>query len=164
MAGLRTYPTYAMGGGYVLSGDVARMLVTVNLKMKLKFTPIEDATLGFWLMSMDLRHIDHNRFHTWAAPCCFKPPVRKDGQRVVTRYCAGSAGHCCPEASGSMKSRLHVSSPLGVSSCLPVCSQSQQTGWHSKAQQSTAQQTQHRTAQHSMAQYSMAQYSTGNTA
>ena len=75
-----------MGGGYVLSGDVARMLVTVNLKMKLKFTPIEDATLGFWLMSMDLRHIDHNRFHTWAAPCCFKPPVRKEGQRVVTRW------------------------------------------------------------------------------
>ena len=85
-AGLRTYPTYAMGGGYILSGDVANMLVTVNLKMKLKFTPIEDATLGFWLMSMDLRHIDHQRFHTWAAPCCFKPPVRREGQRVVTRY------------------------------------------------------------------------------
>ncbi|KAL0047425.1 hypothetical protein WJX82_003052 [Trebouxia sp. C0006] len=84
--GLRTYPTYAMGGGYVLSGDVANMLVTVNLKMKLKFTPIEDATLGFWLMSMDLRHIDHRRFHTWAAPCCFKPPMRREGQRVVTRF------------------------------------------------------------------------------
>ena len=86
LAGLRTYPTYAMGGGYVLSGDVADMLVTVNLKMKLKFTPIEDATLGFWLMSMDLRHIDHSRFHTWAYPCCFKPPARREGQRVVTRY------------------------------------------------------------------------------
>jgi len=86
LTGLRTYPTYAMGGGYVLSGDVANMLVTVNLKMKLKFTPIEDATLGFWLMSMDLRHIDHRRFHTWAAPCCFKPPMRREGQRVVTRY------------------------------------------------------------------------------
>lgn len=79
-----------MGGGYILSGDVANMLVTVNLKMKLKFTPIEDATLGFWLMSMDLRHIDHQRFHTWAAPCCFKPPVRREGQRVVTRY----ESHC----------------------------------------------------------------------
>ena len=86
LAGLRTYTTYAMGGGYVLSGDVADMLVTVNLKMKLKFTPIEDATLGFWLMSMDLRHIDHSRFHTWAYPCCFKPPARREGQRVVTRY------------------------------------------------------------------------------
>lgn len=84
--GLRTYPTYAMGGGYVLSGDVANMLVTVNLNMKLKFTPIEDATVGFWLMSMDLRHIDHRRFHTWAAPCCFKPPQRRDGQRPATRF------------------------------------------------------------------------------
>lgn len=44
--------------------------------MRLKFTPIEDATLGFWLMPMELRHIDHRRFFTWAAPCCFKPPKR----------------------------------------------------------------------------------------
>ena len=85
MIGLRTYPTYAMGGGYVLSGDVAKMLVTIHLNMKLKFTPIEDATVGFWLMSMDLRHIDHRRFHTWAAPCCFKPPQRREGQRAATR-------------------------------------------------------------------------------
>ena len=74
-----------MGGGYVLSGDVAKMLVTIHLNMKLKFTPIEDATVGFWLMSMDLRHIDHRRFHTWAAPCCFKPPQRREGQRAATR-------------------------------------------------------------------------------
>lgn len=45
-------------------------------RMRLKFTPIEDATLGFWLMPMELRHIDHRRFFTWAAPCCFKPPKR----------------------------------------------------------------------------------------
>ena len=44
--------------------------------MRLKFTPIEDATLGFWLMPMELRHIDHPRFFTWAAPCCFKAPRR----------------------------------------------------------------------------------------
>ena len=61
-----------MGGGYVLSGDVARTLVGVNRAMKLKFTPIEDATLGFWLMAMDLRHVDHERFYTWAASCCFE--------------------------------------------------------------------------------------------
>ena len=45
-------------------------------RMRLKFTPIEDATLGFWLMPMELRHVDHPRFFTWAAPCCFKAPVR----------------------------------------------------------------------------------------
>ena len=37
-------------------------------------------------MSMDLRHIDHARFYTWAAPCCFKAPVRREGQRIVTRF------------------------------------------------------------------------------
>jgi hypothetical protein len=84
--GLSTYPLYAMGGGYVISGDVVETLVDVNRRLKLKFTPIEDATLGFWLMSMDLRHIDHHRFYTWAAPCCFKAPMRREGQRIITRF------------------------------------------------------------------------------
>lgn len=101
--GLRQYPNYMMvcvcvgptmcwshshnqGGGYVVSGGVARTLVEVNNRMRLKFTPIEDATLGFWLMAMDLRHIDHQRFHTWAVSCCFKPPMRKEGQRIMTRF------------------------------------------------------------------------------
>ena len=53
------YPNYMMGGGYVLSGDVVTTLININRRMKLIFTPIEDATLGFWLMAMDLRHIDH---------------------------------------------------------------------------------------------------------
>jgi hypothetical protein len=77
-AGLKVYPNYMMGGGYVMSGEVCRVLVDVHARMPLKFTPIEDATLGFWLMSMDLRHVDHPRFYTWAAPCCFKAPVRWD--------------------------------------------------------------------------------------
>ena len=75
-----------MGGGYVVGGEVARVLVDVHTRMHLKFTPIEDATLGFWLMAMDLRHIDHPKFFTWAAPCCFKAPVRKPGERFVTRF------------------------------------------------------------------------------
>ena len=50
--GLKTYPNYMMGGGYVVSGDVAQTIMSVNRKMQLKFTPIEDATMGFWLMAM----------------------------------------------------------------------------------------------------------------
>ena len=50
--GLKMYPNYMMGGGYVVSGDVAETIMNVNRKMQLKFTPIEDATMGFWLMSM----------------------------------------------------------------------------------------------------------------
>lgn len=84
--GLNTYPTYAMGGGYVLSADVVHTLLHVNQTMKLKFTPIEDATVGFWLMSMDLRFIHHPKILGYAAPCCFKLPVRREGQRIVTRF------------------------------------------------------------------------------
>ena len=60
--GLKMYPNYMMGGGYILSGDVSKMLLDINAKLRLKFTPIEDATLGFWLMSMDLRHVDHPKY------------------------------------------------------------------------------------------------------
>ena len=74
-----------MGGGYILSGDVATALVNIHTRMSLKFTPIEDATVAFWLMPIDLRHIDHPRFFTWAQPCCFKAPVRREGQRIITR-------------------------------------------------------------------------------
>lgn len=38
------------------------------------------------VLAQDLRHIDHRRFYTWAAPCCFKAPVRRQGQRIVTRF------------------------------------------------------------------------------
>ena len=50
--GLKQYPNYMMGGGYIVSGDVAEMLMNINQRMKLKFTPIEDATMGFWLAAM----------------------------------------------------------------------------------------------------------------
>ena len=50
--GLKQYPNYMMGGGYLVSGDVAQTLMNVNRKMRLKFTPIEDATMGFWLAAM----------------------------------------------------------------------------------------------------------------
>ena len=89
-----------MGGGYVLSGDVAMALVNIHKSMSLKFTPIEDATVAFWLMPIDLRHIDHPRFFTWAQPCCFKAPVRREGQRIITRQAsikrlvADSNGRC----------------------------------------------------------------------
>ena len=54
--------------------------------MRLKFTPIEDATLGFWLMAMDLRHVDHPRFLTYGVPCCFDAAVRKEGQGLAPRF------------------------------------------------------------------------------
>ena len=43
---------------YVFSADVARALHEVNAIAPLKFMPNEDATFGFWVMGMDLRHVD----------------------------------------------------------------------------------------------------------
>jgi len=58
----------------------------------LKFTPIEDATLGFWLMAMDLRHVDHERFYTWAASCCFETLEHDDAEDGPARVKVGGAG------------------------------------------------------------------------
>jgi galactosylxylosylprotein 3-beta-galactosyltransferase len=57
--GLKTYVNYMLGGGYILSADAAAALVAIADTVRLKFTPIEDATIGLWLTGMDLRHIDH---------------------------------------------------------------------------------------------------------
>ena len=91
--GLKMYPNYMMGGGYVLSGDVVTTLININRRMKLIFTPIEDATLGFWLMAMDLRHIDHEKCVHPAQPL-HKPDTRllmcRSGMRcrAALRPCA----------------------------------------------------------------------------
>lgn len=54
--------------------------------MRLKFTPIEDATLGFWLMALDLRHVDHPRFLTYGIPCCFQASTRREGKTLGSRF------------------------------------------------------------------------------
>ncbi len=59
--GLKMYANYMLGGGYIMSADVVRALLAVKDSVALKFTPIEDATIGMWLMPMDLRHVHHPR-------------------------------------------------------------------------------------------------------
>lgn len=74
--GLEKYPNYMMGGGYIVSGDVASALVSLHVQVGLKFTPIEDATFGFWLSAMDLRQVDHPKIYAWGTPCCFRRILR----------------------------------------------------------------------------------------
>lgn len=45
------------GGGYVLGGNVARVLVEAHARTPLRFSPIEDATVGHWLTALDLRTV-----------------------------------------------------------------------------------------------------------
>lgn len=71
--GLTTYPKYMVGGGYVISDDVARMLVITSKTVGLKSYTVEDATFGYWVQPWDVRHINHTRFRTIATECCFNP-------------------------------------------------------------------------------------------
>ncbi|CAL8469155.1 g8696 [Coccomyxa elongata] len=84
--GLETYANYMFGGGYILSADVAQALVHLQSKVSLKFTPIEDATIGFWVMGMDLRQIDHPKMNSNFWPCCFKALERRPGEKQVTGF------------------------------------------------------------------------------
>ena len=62
---LKTYFPYMMGGGYVLSADLAAVILGINQQSRghdlLKFMPNEDVSVGFWLMSVDMRRVDHQR-------------------------------------------------------------------------------------------------------
>lgn len=75
-AGLKEYPKYMLGGGYVVGGEVARALTDLHTHhVPLKFMPIEDATFAMWAMSMDLRYVHHPKFHI-SPDCCFKQQER----------------------------------------------------------------------------------------
>ena len=53
----------------MFSADVARALVETNSIAPLKFMPNEDATFGFWVMGMDLRHVDQPKACCGSQPC-----------------------------------------------------------------------------------------------
>lgn len=72
-SGLATYPKYMAGGGYVISDDVARMLIATQQTVGLKSYTVEDAAFGYWLQPWDIRHINHTRFRTIGSECCFEP-------------------------------------------------------------------------------------------
>ena len=56
---------------YAFSFDVARKLHELNGVASLKLMPNEDATFGFWVMGMQLRHIAHPKVRAAAGGCCF---------------------------------------------------------------------------------------------
>ena len=72
---LKTYFPYMMGGGYVLSADLAAVILGINQQSRghdlLKFMPNEDVSVGFWLMSVDMRRIDHQRVVRLPSPLIY---------------------------------------------------------------------------------------------
>eukprot|EP01023_Acetabularia_acetabulum_P010426 TRINITY_DN14753_c1_g2_i1.p2 TRINITY_DN14753_c1_g2~~TRINITY_DN14753_c1_g2_i1.p2 ORF type:complete len:190 (+),score=24.14 TRINITY_DN14753_c1_g2_i1:1-570(+) len=66
------YIPYMMGGGYILSGDLVEMLVQMQRSVGLFWSPIEDATVGLWMVGMDIRRVsDQMAFLTQGFECCF---------------------------------------------------------------------------------------------
>ena len=57
-----------LGCRYIFSADVAAALHEVHAIAPLKFMPNEDATFGFWVMGMDLQHIDHPKVRPLPVP------------------------------------------------------------------------------------------------
>jgi len=43
----------------------------MNSISPLKLMPNEDATFGFWVMGMQLRHVAHPKVRAAAGACCF---------------------------------------------------------------------------------------------
>ena len=56
---------------YAFSFDVAQTLHEMNSISPLKLMPNEDATFGFWVMGMQLRHVAHPKVRAAAGGCCF---------------------------------------------------------------------------------------------
>ena len=89
---LKKYMPYMLGGGYVLSSDLAEVILGINRQSKdqnlLKLMASEDVTIGFWLMSVELRRVDHPKMDTGSGACCFAPvdrvPGTLQGARCVT--------------------------------------------------------------------------------
>ncbi|KAL0018949.1 hypothetical protein WJX77_003320 [Trebouxia sp. C0004] len=71
LTGLKEYVPYMLGGGYAFSFDVAQTLHKMNSISPLKLMPNEDATFGFWVMGLQLRHVAHPKVRAAAGGCCF---------------------------------------------------------------------------------------------
>lgn len=95
---LKKYMPYMLGGGYVLSSDLAEVILGINSQSKdqnlLKVMASEDVTIGFWLMSVELRRIDHVKMHTGSGPCCFASVDRAPGSLQDARWVWGGGGRC----------------------------------------------------------------------
>ena len=97
---------------YVFSTDVARALVETNAIAPLKFMPNEDATFGFWVMGMDLRHVDQPKARQrWPSPanCVSLYDVLSHAlKRTRADGCEGGRSCCCLHLGSSVHSGCQI--------------------------------------------------------
>eukprot|EP01025_Chloroclados_australasicus_P009938 TRINITY_DN1385_c0_g2_i2.p1 TRINITY_DN1385_c0_g2~~TRINITY_DN1385_c0_g2_i2.p1 ORF type:complete len:462 (+),score=39.24 TRINITY_DN1385_c0_g2_i2:339-1724(+) len=66
------YIPYMMGGGYILSGDLVELIISMQQNIGLFWSPIEDGTIGMWLAGLNVRRVsDQHSFLTQDFECCF---------------------------------------------------------------------------------------------
>lgn len=72
---LRKYMPYMSGAGYVLSSDLVHVVIGIEQRTETNDWLFEfgkdDITIGFWLMSLDIRRINHTGVITSNQGCCF---------------------------------------------------------------------------------------------
>lgn len=63
-----TYPPWAHGPGYVVSGDIARAIYKQHTVGKLKMFKLEDVAMGIWIAELkkrglDIRYVNEERVY-----------------------------------------------------------------------------------------------------
>lgn len=73
---LKTFMPHMLGPGYVLSSDLAHAVLDIEKRTGTEDWLFElgsdDMTIGFWLMSLDIRRLNHSGIITRHQGCCFQ--------------------------------------------------------------------------------------------
>eukprot|EP00892_Ulva_mutabilis_P006228 jgi/Ulvmu1/3978/UM182_0006.1 len=97
-AAVTNYPPYALGGGYILSFDILKVLVSLHRSVSLTFTAIEDANVGMWLAGMNItRHNWEGVMSTAGWTCCFSRTQDKSVRSEVLGRYTMSNDPCRPQ-------------------------------------------------------------------
>ncbi|KAK9839945.1 hypothetical protein WJX74_000916 [Apatococcus lobatus] len=80
--GLEYYPHYMVGGGYIVTQDIAAGLVAVNSFVGLKVFHLEDANFGFWLSPLNVHYVNHPQFSVLGQPSTVRE-VYANGSSVL---------------------------------------------------------------------------------
>ncbi len=101
---LKTHMPYMSGAGYILSSDLGHAVIDVASRSEthdwLFESGRDDMTIGFWLMSLDIRRVNHSGVITSNQDCGFHDQQGKTSQDLdkdlaltsITRYAQMRSG------------------------------------------------------------------------
>lgn len=95
--GLEYYPHYMVGGGYIVTQDIAAGLVAVNSFVGLKVFHLEDANFGFWLSPLDVHYVNHPQFSVLGQPSTVREVSVNGSSTLRLRDDLAATNHLCSE-------------------------------------------------------------------